>query len=379
MTFDELLARPAGWMVGAGDESHVVVTSRVRLARNLSEGAFPGWAEPEQRIEAMEKVLPVLMGLGQLEGGFVGELSTLGPAERQVLVERHLISRQHATKGKGCAALISAGQEISVMVNEEDHLRVQAMRAGLDLEGAYEACSAVDDGLDGLIEYAFDDELGYLTACPSNVGTGMRASAMLHLPALVLAEQIGQIIKGVNQVGLAVRGLYGEGSGVLGNLFQVSNQSTLGESEGEIIQRMRHYIGHIVEAEENARQVMKEEGGDVLADHIARAYGLLRHAHILPSKEALNHLSLLRLGCDLGSFPGFDRGVIDLLTLEIQPAHIQLPCERRLEPAERDLMRAEIVHERLKDLPGPRRLSRGVAPIGLEGAGEGSSPEEPEA
>jgi protein arginine kinase len=274
-----------------------------------------------------------------------------------VLVERHLISREHAARSDGSAAVIERRQSFSLMLNEEDHLRMQAIRPGLQLAAAYASLSELDAGLETQLEFAFDPTLGYLTTCPTNLGTGLRASAMLHLPALVLSDQIGQVLQAVNKIGLAVRGLYGEGTESLGNLYQISNQSTLGESEETIIRRLERVISQVALHERNARAKLLEDDPSMVADKIGRAYGVLRHAHIIDSKEALNHLSLLRLGGNLGFFPAGTATLCDTLLMDIQPAHLQLHAGRKLSAEERDTIRAEIVRSRLQTLPTPDNSS----------------------
>ncbi|MGC3988456.1 MAG: protein arginine kinase [Chthoniobacteraceae bacterium] len=277
----------------------------------------------------------------------------LTPLEKQVLVERHLISREQAQKTYGSAVVMNKRQTLSIMINEEDHLRMQAIRSGLQLKTAYKMIDKVDTSLEDRLDFAFHSHLGYLTACPTNIGTGMRASAMLHLPALVLSEQINQIIQAVNKIGLAVRGLYGEGTEALGNLFQVSNQTTLGDREEEIIGSLSKTIEKIIEHEQNARQVLLQKRIGTLCDNIGRAYGILGHAHSMNSKEALNLLSYMKLGVDLGFFPVECQSAIDELFMETQPAHLQKNSQQKLAAEERDSLRAAIIRAKLKVFPAP--------------------------
>lgn len=353
MRFSTLIKHPADWMTGGKGEHDAVLTSRIRLARNLSNLPFPGWAKRDERDQALEMMLPAVEALPVMKDGFSQELSNLDSVQKQVLVERHLISREHAARGNGSAAVIERAQGFSLMLNEEDHLRMQAIRPGLQLSSAYEALSSLDSDLESDLEYAFDPTLGYLTTCPTNLGTGMRASAMLHLPGLVLSDQIGQVLQAVNKIGLAVRGLYGEGTESLGNLYQISNQSTLGESEEDIIKRLERVISQVANHESNARQKLMEDDPQMVADKIGRAYGVLRHAHLIDSKEALNHLSLLRLGGNLEFFEPETVLLCDSLLMDIQPAHLQLHAGRKLNPEERDAIRAEIVRDRLQSLESP--------------------------
>jgi len=269
------------------------------------------------------------------------------------LVERHLISREHAAKGAGSAVVMNRRQTLSIMLNEEDHLRMQAIRAGLQLKAAFKAINKVDTELEKTVDFAFDPVLGYLTACPSNVGTGMRASAMLHVPGLVLSEQINQVIQAVNKIGLAVRGLYGEGTEALGNLFQISNQITLGEREEEIIERLQKVILQIIEHEQNARQTLLQQRSNTLLDQIGRSYGTLKYAYGMGSKEALNLLSMVKLGCDLGFYPEERQHVVDELFMETQPAHLQKGSQKKLATEERDALRAGIIRSKLEAFEAP--------------------------
>ncbi len=353
MRFSTLIRHPADWMAGGTSEHSAVLTSRIRLARNLRGHSFPGWAKRAERAETLEILRPAVEGLPAMKDAFSREFGELSSVQKQVLVERHLISREHAARGDGSGAVIERRQSFSIMLNEEDHLRMQSIRPGLQLMEAYNALSELDSMLEKEVEYAFDPALGYLTTCPTNLGTGLRASAMLHLPALVLSDQIGPVLQAVNKIGLAVRGLYGEGTESLGNLYQISNQSTLGESEETIINRLERVISQVAGHEENARAKLMEDDPDMVSDKIGRAYGVLRHAHIIDSKEALNHLSLLRLGGNLGFFPAESVNLCDTLLMDIQQAHLQLHAGAKLSPEHRDSIRAEIVRSCLQSLDSP--------------------------
>jgi len=354
MRFSTLIKNPADWMKGSGPHSDIVMTSRVRLARNLRGFPFPGFSQEHQRVELLDYARPVVEALPEMREGYSVDYVELSKIRKQVLVERHLVSREHAARATGCAVVIDRRQSVSIMINEEDHFRLQGIRPGLNLRGAYELVDRVDSEIDAALPYAFDSRLGYLTACPTNLGTGMRASVMLHLPGLVLLDQINQVIKAVNKIGLAVRGLYGEGTEALGNLFQISNQHTLGEAEPEIITQIEKVIEGVIRSEQTARDKLAEDHGVMLHDQIGRAYAILRYAHVLTSKEALNLLSMLRLGADLDVITNCDRSLLDLLLLEIQPAHLQLGAARELSPEERDVARAEITRARLQCISGPQ-------------------------
>jgi protein arginine kinase len=292
MKIGSILKSRGDWLSGEGSQHPIVISSRVRLARNLAKLPFPGWAKKTERMRILDEIKPEVENLPQMSDSFSEQLNELSAMEKQVLVERHLISREHAAKGMGSAVAIGATQAISIMMNEEDHLRMQAITSGLDLQKTFHVIDEVDSSLEAHLDFAFDSELGYLTACPTNVGTGMRASAMVHLPGLVLCEQINQVINSINKIGLAVRGLYGEGTEAMGNLFQVSNQTTLGENEMQIIERLNKVIETVIQRENQARESLLETKHTMLMDQIGRAYGILTHAFSISSKEALNLLSV---------------------------------------------------------------------------------------
>jgi len=329
------------------------MSSRVRLARNIRDAVFPGWAKKPERIRVLDLIRPAVEALPEMAGAFSESMDGLSPLDKQILVERHLISREHAAKGAGSGLVLNPDESFCVMINEEDHLRMQALRPGLQLKQAWLAIDQVDTALEKQLSYAFSSELGYLTACPTNLGTGIRVSAMLHLPGLVLAEQINPVIQSVNKLGLAVRGLYGEGTEALGNVFQVSNQMTLGESETAIVERLDKVVSQIIEHEENARAVLLEKKPKMVYNHIGRSYGILANAHSVSSKETMNLLSLMRLGIDLGLFPGIDRPLTDELFILIQPAHLQRQHAEKLSGEERDLIRADMLRDRLKQVGRP--------------------------
>jgi protein arginine kinase len=353
MKFDNVMSTAGEWLRGEGPHHQVVISSRIRLARNLRDRAFPGWAKKAERVAILDLIKPRVEELGEMQDSFSEMLHDLSALEKQVLVERHLISREHAAKGAGSAVVMNRRQTISIMINEEDHLRMQAIRSGLQLKQAFKLVDKIDSALEGKLHFAYDQRLGYLTACPTNVGTGLRASAMLHLPGLVLSELINQVVQAVSKIGLAVRGLYGEGTEAMGNLFQISNQTTLGEKEDEIIGRLSKVIETIIDKEHDARQVLIQKKSNTLWDQIGRAYGVLTYAHAITSKEALNLLSILKLGVDLGAFPEDRRLPIDQLFMDTQPAHLQKSSQQKLNAEERDHLRAQIIRERLKVFPKP--------------------------
>lgn len=354
MKFSTLLRKSPEWMQQNGPHRDIVITSRVRLARNLVGEHFPGWAPKERRAAILANLQPKVEALDVMKDAFSEDMGNLDQIKKQVLVEKHLISREHAARNSGSAAVINREQSISIMINEEDHLRMQSIRSGLDLARAFAILDRVDTALSKTMEFAFDQRLGYLTACPTNLGTGMRASAMLHLPGLVLNDSVSQVISAVQKIGLAVRGLYGEGTDALANLYQISNQHTLGQNETVLIARLEKVIEQIIAHERNARLKLLQDSPAKVNDHIGRAYAILRHAHILESKEAFTHLSMLRMGSDLGLLPVEHGKMLDTILVEIQPAHLQMASQKKLSASERDILRAQMLREKLQSLPEPK-------------------------
>jgi protein arginine kinase len=363
MNIHEFLSSPAESARREGPHNKIVLSSRVRLARNLKGLAFPGWAKKAERVRSLDQIRPAVESLSQMSDAFSESMDNLTVLDKNILVERHLISREHAAKNAGSGLVLNREESLCVMINEEDHLRMQALRPGLQLKQAWHAIDQIDSKLEKKLGYAFTPDLGYLTACPTNLGTGIRVSAMLHLPGLVLAEQINQIIQAVNKLGLAVRGLYGEGTEALGNVFQVSNQMTLGEAENDIVERLNKVLAQIIEHEENARAMLLEKKPKSVYNHIGRAYGILANAHSISSKETMNLLSLMRLGVDLGLFPDVERWLVDELFIITQPAHLQKRFSEKLSAEERDLLRADMLRERLRNVSRPK--SKPSGPAGL--------------
>ena len=353
MNLHEFLITPAESARQHGPHDRIVMSSRVRLARNIRDAAFPGWAKKPERVRVLDLIRPAVESLPEMKDSFSEAMDNLSTLDKQILVERHLISREHAAKSAGSGLVLNREETFCVMINEEDHLRMQALLPGLQIRKVWDAIDHVDSELEKKLDYAFNNELGYLTACPTNLGTGIRVSAMLHLPGLVLSEQINPIIQSVNKLGLAVRGLYGEGTEALGNVFQVSNQMTLGESETGIVERLEKVLSQIIEHEENARQTLLEKKPKMLFNHIGRAYGILANAHSISSKETMNLLSLMRLGVDTEVFPGTERALVDELFILTQPAHLQNLHSEKLSTEERDLLRADMMRERLKNVSRP--------------------------
>ncbi len=321
------------------------MSARIRLARNVAESAFPGWAGDEEGIRLCRRVLPLIERVPLLAGGVVWRLEELETQDRQWLRERHLISTELAGKGAGSAVLVSADETLAVMINEEDHLRIQGMASGRDLRALWQIVDALDTAIGERLAYAVSPRLGFLTACPSNVGTGLRASVMLHLPGLRMTGDAEKVVKGLGRLQLAVRGLLGEGTDALGGMYQISNQATLGASETALIDRLLALVEEVAGHEANARQRLLETRPVQVRDHVARALALLAHARVMSSEEALDLLSGVRLGLALGWLKGVDTPLLNRLFLTVQPAHLQQEAGKALSAEERDEWRAQ----RLRD------------------------------
>jgi protein arginine kinase len=337
------------WMKGRGPDSDIVVSSRVRIARNLNSSPFPMLATNQQSQEVLDRVTKVLDSedLKTISNFSLHPLAQMSELEKRVLVEKHLISPNLANESRNGAVMLSDNEAVSIMVNEEDHLRIQCLCPGFQVREAWDLANQIDDIFESRLDYAFDEERGYLTSCPTNVGTGIRASVMIHLPALVLSQQINRILSAIAQVGLAVRGLYGEGSEAIGNLFQISNQITMGQTEQEIIDNLYSVIRQIIEHERAARQKLKEESRIRIVDKVNRSYGILSYAATIDSKEAAQRLSDLKLGIDLGLIEGISSTVMNELMVMTQPGFLQQYAGKKLTPEERDLRRAQLIGERL--------------------------------
>jgi len=336
------------WMRSDAPDSDVVVSSRVRLARNLTSQPFPLLATTSQAADILEQIEKVDLNKTYKDEKFEWiKLDQLTELQKRVLVEKHLISPNLVNDSRAGAVILNKNQSVSIMINEEDHIRIQCLYPGFQLEEAYKSANAIDDTFEEALPYAYDETKGYLTTCPTNVGTGLRASVMMHLPALVLTQQINRILSAVTQVGLAVRGLYGEGSEALGNLFQVSNQITLGQSEEEIINNLYSVVKQIIEHEKAARQRLLNESQKRLEDRIYRSYGLLKYAVIIDSKEAAQRLSDIRLGIDLGMLKHLPHHVANELMNMTQPGFLQQKFAEKLSPEERDIRRAELIRNYL--------------------------------
>lgn len=337
------------WMRGDGPESDIVISSRIRIARNLDSLPFPMLATNQQSKDILDQLSAVLKHQDLHKIGNFTEvmLSETNELEKRVLVEKHLISPNLANESRNGAVILSDNESVSIMINEEDHLRIQCLYPGFQLREAWELANKIDDIFESQVDYAFEESKGYLTSCPTNVGTGIRASVMMHLPAMVLTQQMNRILPAITQVGLAVRGIYGEGSEAIGNLFQISNQITLGQSESEIIDNLYSVAHQIIGHEKAAREKLLQESGARIKDRIRRSYGILSYAEILDSKEAAQRLSDVRLGIDLGIITQSSAHIMNELMVMSQPGYLQQYYGQKLNTDERDVYRARLIREKL--------------------------------
>lgn len=336
------------WLRGDGPESDIVMSSRIRLARNLESFPFIPQASPEQKREICELVRTrVMQTVFSGEGTFL-DMDDLAEIEHLFLVERHLISRELAT-GEGTRGVAFDESEVTaVMINEEDHLRIQAISSGFELDRAWNRMEEVDESLERELDFAFSPQFGYLTACPTNVGTGMRASVMMHLPALVMTKEVEKVFHAVSKINLAVRGLYGEGTQASGDFYQISNQVTLGVSESSIIDNIKRVVPRILQYERNVREHLLTENRIALEDKVYRAQGILANARSISSEETMNLLSALRLGVNVGLVKEIPIDRVNELFILTQPGHLQCRDGQPMDTKERDIARARFIRERLK-------------------------------
>ncbi len=347
MNLDDLLNTQGEWLRCTGPNSDIVISSRIRLARNLSNYPFSHWASKKEQQDVLQAVKQSVSDSKKIKNFLCLDIGKLDTIDRQFLVERHLMSKEHTMDADGKGLCIGDREVVSIMINEEDHLRMQVMKSGFDLRDAWYIIDGIDSDLGSALSYAYSVDLGYLTACPTNTGTGMRASVMLHLPSLVMTKQIGKVLQAITKLSLTARGLYGEGTEASGNFFQISNQVSLGHREEDIIDNIERIIKQIIGHEQSAREVLFSQNRSVLEDKIWRAYGTLKSAHIISSNETIDLLSLVRLGVDLKLIKEVDQALINELFIIIQPAHLQKIEKKKLDPNQRDVKRAEIVRQRL--------------------------------
>ena len=352
MELDDLTKMSGEWLRGAGPESDIVISSRIRLARNLADFPFISRASETDLAQIEGSLRDCVLGIEEASQLLYVDVGELESVDRQFLVERQLISREHAESEGSRAVAIHQLEQFSLMINEEDHLRIQVMQSGLDLESAWRRVDRIDDLVEEKVTYAYDDQLGYLTACPTNVGTGMRVSVMLHLPALVLTRQIDKVFRSLRKISLAVRGLYGEGSQAMGDFYQISNQITLGQPEEKIIKEVGDVVPKIIEYERKARDFLVSESQENLHDRVSRAYGILRTAQTISSEETMHLLSSVRMGVNLGLIQDLEIPTVNELFIHTQPAHLQKLSGAELDTTDRNIERARYLRRHLNKETG---------------------------
>jgi len=337
------------WINGDGPDNNIVLSSRIRLARNIQGIPFPDRLDKQASAKVVDMVKGAIDRNPVLAREFdLTVLKDIQLLDARVMIENHLISPALMERHKSSAVFIRKDYRVSIMVNEEDHIRMQVLLPGLQLQEGWDLASKIDDVLEESIDYAFDESMGYMTACPTNTGTGMRASVMAHLPALVLTKQFNKVLQALNQLGLAVRGIYGEGTDIVGNLVQISNQLTLGKSEEHIIDNIKGMTREIINKENQARDILMRNNRIGLEDKVCRSYGLLTKARVISSKELMELLSDVRLGVDLGILTGVGRKDLNEIMFESQPASLQKTAGKQLSDIERDIARSELIREKMK-------------------------------
>ena len=348
MHIDDLLKKSSEWLKGTGPKANIVISSRVRLARNFDGMPFFNRADAASRNKVLEMAKRLKEKSKYLKGSEFLLIKGMPDIDRQFLVERHLMSPEHMISPESKGLIIDETEIVSIMINEEDHLRIQVLQSGFNVMEAWRVIDNIDTELSRNCNYAFSPRLGYLTACPTNAGTGLRGSVMLHLPALSITNQVGKVYQAISKLGLTLRGLYGEGTEASGNFFQISNQVTLGYSEAELLGNMERIINKIIARERSTRNMFISKDKEEISDKIWRAHGTLKSARIISSKETISLLSLIRLGVDLGFVKDIDMQSLNELFILTQPAHLQKTEKKILSSQDRDHKRAEMIRDRLK-------------------------------
>ncbi len=348
MTYKDFIKQDTEWLKGTGPSANIVMSSRVRLARNLDKIPFSNWADKGRLEDVLVAVKDAALPAGALNNALFVRLKDLSEVDRLFLVERHLMSPEHAANADYKAIVVDPKEMISVMINEEDHLRIQVLLSGSNLRECWRIADSLDTELSKKLAFAYSAKWGYLTACPTNTGTGLRGSVMLHLPALVFTGQIGKILQAIAKLGLNIRGLYGEGTDATGNIFQISNQVAMGITEEEAIDNIERIANQVVSREDSTRKTILLKNKEALVDRISRAMGTLKSAHIITSNETITLLSAIRLGVDMGIVKTMDRRTVNELFLLSQPAHLQELDGRTLNANERDIKRADLIRSKLK-------------------------------
>ncbi len=348
MTINDFLQQDSEWLKGTGPSSNIVMSSRTRVARNIDKVPFSNWANRAKLEEIIHTVKEAAGSVNLLKNALFIRLKDLSEVDRFFLVERHLISPEHAKDPEYKALIVDPKEIVSIMINEEDHLRIQVLLSGLNIKECWRIIDEIDTELSKSLPFAYSAKWGYLTACPTNTGTGLRGSVMLHLPALVFMGQISKVLQAIAKLGLNIRGLYGEGTEAIGNVFQISNQVSMGITEEDVIDNIERITNQIIYREDATRKNIISKNRAELIDRVSRAYGTLKSAHIISSNETITLLSAIRLGVDLGLVKNLDRRMVNELFILTQPSHLQKLEGKVLNVNERDIKRADLIREKLK-------------------------------
>jgi len=353
MQINDMIKKPAQWLDASGDESEIVLSSRVRMARNLDSRRFPQRADKDELALVLEQARSASEQTRMFDTGGYFPMGNVSSLDRQFLAERHLVSREFLFSSSNRGLMVNANEDLCLMVNEEDHLRVQAYGSGFKLRRAFDLADRLDSELSSQLGYAYSDRFGHLTACPTNLGTGMRASFLIHLPGLVHSKEINKLLDSLRQLHHSIRGLYGEGSEVMGNFFQLSNSATLGTTEEVIQSSLNEMVGKVIGFERKARDMLFRKARSLLEDKVWRAYGLLGNARSVSTKEALSLISAARLGVGMGIIKNLSIKTLNELLVYIQPAHLQVLAGRSMDTQERDVARAEYMRDKISSSTQP--------------------------
>lgn len=350
MHIEDMIKRPASWLLASGGENEIVLSSRVRLARNIESHRFTHRAKGDELKEILEEARAAASQTNTFRNSAYFAMGDIASINRQFFVERHLVSTEFLSSSSNRGLIVNGSEDVCLMINEEDHLRLQAFSSGFDLNDALTKADRLDNELSPKIEVAFSDRLGFLTACPTNLGTGLRASVMMHLPGLVHSKEINKLIENLRKLHHSIRGLYGEGTDVMGNFFQISNSATLGNQEDVILNNLKDVVTKLIGFEKRAREMLFQKAQSLLEDKVWRAYGLLRYARNVNTKEAFSLISAVRLGVGMGIIQDLTMQKLNELLIYVQPAHLQIKAGKMMNQNERDTARAEYIRRMLSDV-----------------------------
>ena len=347
MDLNDLMKQKCEWLKVEGPRTSIAVSSRVRLARNVDGHLYFNRAKEEQRLETLNTVLLAIENCESLKNCFLLRMNNVNELDKIFLIERHLMSQEHMDELEGKALVVGDSERVSAMLNEEDHIRLQVLQPGFNIKEAWAIADRIDNELGKYLKFDYSNQFGFLTSCPTNTGTGLRASVMLHLSALSMTNQIDNVFEGISKLGLTMRGFYGEGTEALGDFFQISNQVALGHSELEILSNLEGVINRIITREETLRQELIDKKEEIVSDRIFRSYGTLKSAKIITFAETIKLLSAVRLGVDLGIIKDLDLNTVNEILLLTQPAHLQKLLGTKGKSFERDIKRADLIKKKL--------------------------------